>query len=69
MEVIDTPNWETFEQKIKELRAEHKKESSPLLFRGQFRLASDNHTRTVRGWEHVVQRILSADLRKHRPRS
>jgi hypothetical protein len=31
MEAIDIPNWETFDQKIKELRAEHKKESSPLL--------------------------------------
>ncbi len=35
MEVIDLPNWEAFEQKVKELRSEHTKESSPLLFRGQ----------------------------------
>lgn len=35
MDAIDLPDWETFEQKVKELRAEHTKESSPLLFRGQ----------------------------------
>jgi hypothetical protein len=35
MEAIDLPNWEAFEQKVKELRAEYAMESSPLLFRGQ----------------------------------
>jgi hypothetical protein len=31
----ETLDWETFEQRIKKLRATHQKESSPLLFRGQ----------------------------------
>ena len=31
-EVLD---WETFEQRVKELRAKYRSESSPLLFRGQ----------------------------------
>ncbi len=35
MEAIEIPNWETFEQRVKELRAQYTKETSPLLFRGQ----------------------------------
>lgn len=35
METIETLDWETFEQKVKELRAKYRSESSPLLFRGQ----------------------------------
>ena len=35
MEAIDIPDWETFEQKVRELRARYTKETSPLLFRGQ----------------------------------
>lgn len=35
MEVIEIPDWETFEQRVRELRKEHTKETSPLLFRGQ----------------------------------
>lgn len=31
----ETLDWGTFEQRLKELRANHQKESSPLLFRGQ----------------------------------
>src|SRR5205823_4027097 len=36
MKAFETPDWETFQQKVAELRAEFgQKESSPLLFRGQ----------------------------------
>ena len=35
MESNELPNWEAFEQKVKELRAKYQRESSPLLFRGQ----------------------------------
>jgi hypothetical protein len=35
MKTDEVPDWETFEQRVKELRAEYRKESSPLLFRGQ----------------------------------
>jgi len=35
VETIEIPNWETFERRVSELREEYKKESSPLLFRGQ----------------------------------
>ena len=35
MNAIDVSDWETFEQKIRDLREEHRQESSPLLFRGQ----------------------------------
>jgi hypothetical protein len=35
MEAIATPDWETFEKKVRELRAKYTNETSPLLFRGQ----------------------------------
>jgi len=35
MQATEIPDWETFEQRIKELRAKYRSESSPLLFRGQ----------------------------------
>jgi hypothetical protein len=35
MEAIEIPDWEMFEQKVRELRTKYTKESSPLLFRGQ----------------------------------
>jgi hypothetical protein len=35
MEANETLDWETFEQKVKELRGKYHRESSPLLFRGQ----------------------------------
>lgn len=35
MNVIETPDWETFQQKIRELRQEYQDSSSTLLFRGQ----------------------------------
>src|ERR1700693_4963111 len=35
MDAFEVPDWETFEQKVKELRAKYRIESSPLLFRGQ----------------------------------
>ncbi len=35
MEANETLDWETFEQKVKELRGEYYGELSPLLFRGQ----------------------------------
>jgi hypothetical protein len=35
IDAIEVPDWGTFEQKLKELRAEYTKESSPLLYRGQ----------------------------------
>jgi len=35
VEATGIPDWETFEQEIKELRAKYRSESSPLLFRGQ----------------------------------
>jgi hypothetical protein len=31
----ETLEWEAFEQRLRELRAKHRKESAPLLFRGQ----------------------------------
>jgi hypothetical protein len=34
----ETLDWETFEQKVRELRATHRKESSPLLFSEYYRL-------------------------------
>jgi hypothetical protein len=35
MEADETLDWESFEQKVKELRGNYCNESSPLLFRGQ----------------------------------
>jgi hypothetical protein len=35
MEPNEPLDWETFEHKVKELRAKYRSESSPLLFRGQ----------------------------------
>lgn len=35
MEIIDVPDWETFDQKIRELRTKYTREMSPLLYRGQ----------------------------------
>jgi FRG domain len=35
MHAIDVNSWEEFEEKLKKLRAENTKESTPLLFRGQ----------------------------------
>jgi hypothetical protein len=35
MEAIEIPDWENFEQKVRELRAKYTNETSPLLFRGQ----------------------------------
>ncbi len=35
MDAIETESWEDFEEKLKTLRAENRRESAPLLFRGQ----------------------------------
>jgi len=35
MDAFEVPDWETFERKVKDLRAKYRIESSPLLFRGQ----------------------------------
>jgi hypothetical protein len=35
VEANETLDWETFEQRVKELREKYRSESSPLLFRGQ----------------------------------
>jgi hypothetical protein len=57
MEAIEIPDWETFQQRVKVLRGEYMKESSPLLFRGQSNSEWPRTTTLERnGAEHMLFR-------------
>jgi hypothetical protein len=57
MEPDETLDWETFEQKVKELRGKYCNESSPLLFRGQRNFKWKLETTLERnGAEHMLFR-------------
>ena len=58
MEAIATPDWETFEKKVRELRAKYTNETSPLLFRGQ---GNSNWPLTTKLERNGAERMLFRD--------